>query len=429
VNILVVDSAPPCDLQQGNSLIGWHLFRRLRHHELTLVSLAPRDRLPDYHDTLAGMFHRVHLVPRDEPVAMLTSLVEPYLARIGGLPAGLAASVRAFRAEVTRQVSCNRFDVIHTRQLSSSWATAGLNHGAKLLELIDSETLQAWRRARVGSPRSMLKELAARILEARMVRRFAACTAVSEVDAAVVRRLAKGVTVEAIPNGVDAQYFAPLDAPETPRTVVFAGTMRFQPNVTAVLHFYRRILPLIRREVPDVRVTVVGGDPKPEILALRADPAVTVTGRVDDVRPWLAAAPVVICPVITGSGIKNKVLEALAMGRSVVTTTLGAESIGVRDGRELRIADEPGAFARAVVDLFGDPGARWRLGAAGRALVLDRYTWDACAARYDALYERLRREAHARIRTERRRGDRRPNAEDRVPHLAFSKADRDVHSL
>lgn len=389
MNILVVDSLPPCDLQQGNSLIGWHLFRRLRHHRLTLVSLAPASRLATCREMLSGTFEQVHLVPRDRPIAMLGSILEPRLASLRALPASVATSVRAFQAEVNRQVSSGRFDVIHTRQLSTSWATAGWRHDAKLLELVDSETLQARRRVRAFSPRSVLKASAARLLEARMVRRFSVCTAVSEVDAAVVRTFSRGVPIETIPNGVDARHFAPLDVPETPRTVVFAGAMAFQPNVSAVLHFHQRILPCIRRQLPDVRLVVVGRDPKPEILALRADPAVTVTGGVDDVRPWLASSPVVICPVVTGSGIKNKVLEALAMQRAVVTTSLGAESLEVRDGRELRIADVPEEFARAVVDLFGDPDARRRLGAAGRALVLGRYTWDACARSYDALYERL----------------------------------------
>jgi len=205
----------------------------------------------------------------------------------------------------------------------------------------------------------------------------------------MVRALAPLLPVHVTPNGVDATFFGPLDRPERPATIVFTGTMFFRPNVTAVLHFYQQILPLIRREQPDAHFVVVGRDPVPEIAALSADPHVTITGFVDDVRPWLAESCVMVCPMIMGSGIKNKVLEALAMARPVVSTRLGVEALDVTDGRDLRVADSPAEFAAAVLELLGDPAARRRLGQAGRDLVMRRYTWDACAASYDAIYAEL----------------------------------------
>jgi glycosyltransferase involved in cell wall biosynthesis len=114
-----------------------------------------------------------------------------------------------------------------------------------------------------------------------------------------------------------------------------------------------------------------------------------VTGFVEDMRPWLAQASLMVCPMVMGSGIKNKVLEALAMARPVVATKLGVEALEVTDGRELAIADTPETFATAALALLRDQQARQRMGAAGRELVLRRYTWDACAASYDALYTQL----------------------------------------
>jgi glycosyltransferase involved in cell wall biosynthesis len=110
---------------------------------------------------------------------------------------------------------------------------------------------------------------------------------------------------------------------------------------------------------------------------------------VDDMRPWLARSSVVICPMVSGSGIKNKVLEAMAMARPIVSTTLGVEALEVTSGHELYIADEPSAFAASLLALLRDPEARQRLGAAGRELVMRRYTWDACAASYDTIYTQL----------------------------------------
>jgi len=391
MNILVIDRAPPFDLLQGNALIGQHLFRRLRHHHLTLICPAPREKLDYYQAELASLFDVVHLVPRDRPLATLMGLIEPTLAQLGwgaGKSVDLGA-VRAFQERVRQVLQQRAFDVIHTRQLPMAAIAGPISHPAKLLELVDSETLQAARRVRPGAPKTRLRAFTARVLEQRAVRSFHACTSVAEPDAQVVRTLVPKVPVYVTPNGVDTAHFAPLDMPEQPDTVIFTGAMSFPPNITAVLYYYRQILPLIRSELPQVRLVIAGRDPSPEITALAADPYVTVTGYVDDMRPWLAQSCVMICPMTSGSGIKNKVLEALAMARPVVATTLGIEALEVANQHELVIADQPAEFAAAVLQLLRDPSARKRMGTAGRELVMRRYTWDACAASYDAIYAQL----------------------------------------
>ena len=390
MNILVIDRAPPCDLLQGNALIGQHLFRRLRHHHLTIICPAPASEHARYQAELAPLFDTIHLVARQQPIPALMGAFEPALVR-AGLQLGGAdlAATRAFQARVRSVVASGSFDVIHTRQLPMAAITASIKHPAKLLELIDSETLQASRRVRSKAPQTWLRAAAARLVERHAARQFNACTTVATADAQVVQQLAPGVPVHVTPNGVDAAYFAPLDLPEQPGTIIFTGAMSFPPNVTAVLHFYHNILPLIRRELPNVRFVIAGRDPAPSIAALASDPFVTVTGFVDDMRPWLARANLMVCPMVMGSGIKNKVLEALAMARPVVATTMGVEALEVTSGHELMIADTAEAFAAATLALLRDAAARRRMGAAGRELVLRRYTWDACAASYDAIYSQL----------------------------------------
>ncbi len=391
MNILVIDRAPPCNLMQGNALIGQHLFSRLRHHNLTLVCPAPIGEHPHYQAELSKLFQEVHLVPRNQPIPTLMGLIEPVLAQVGVGFRGKVeiAAVSAFQATVQRLLSQKTFDVIHTRQLPMAAIIGPIDHPAKLLELVDSETLQAARRVRPGAPKTRLRAVMARVLEQRAVRLFHACTSVAEPDARVIRMLAPNVPVYVTPNGVDADYFAPLDLPEQPDTVVFTGAMSFPPNITAVLYYYQHILPLIRHERPQVQLIIAGRDPAPEIAALGDDPFVTVTGYVDDMRPWLAQSCVMICPMRSGSGIKNKVLEALAMARPVVATTLGIEALEVTNQRDLVIADQPAEFAAAVLRLLHDPAARKRLGTAGRELVMRRYTWEACAATYDTIFMRL----------------------------------------
>ena len=179
------------------------------------------------------------------------------------------------------------------------------------------------------------------------------------------------------------------DVPIDPDSIVFVGAMSFGPNIAAVEWFIREILPRIVAIRPAATFTVVGRDPTPAIEELGSRPGVTVTGRVDDVRAYLAAASVVVTPMVSGSGIKNKVLEALAMQRPVASTPLGVEGVAAVAGRDLVVASGPDELARAIAGLLADRGEAERIAVNGRRLVEAMYTWEAAAARYAGLYAEL----------------------------------------
>jgi glycosyltransferase involved in cell wall biosynthesis len=165
--------------------------------------------------------------------------------------------------------------------------------------------------------------------------------------------------------------------------------MSFGPNIAAARWFATDVLPRLRSRCPDAHFTIVGRDPDPSVLALASAPGVTVTGRVDDVRPYLARAAVVVAPLVSGSGIKNKVLEALAMGRPVVATPLAVEGLVATAGEDLVVASGADGVADAVADLLADEPRADAIAAAGRRLVERRYSWRAAADRYAALYAEL----------------------------------------
>jgi sugar transferase (PEP-CTERM/EpsH1 system associated) len=182
-----------------------------------------------------------------------------------------------------------------------------------------------------------------------------------------------------IPNGVDTQYFSPVDETdgEQPPSIVFTGTMSYAPNTEAMLYFAAEIWPLVQDAAPGAALQIVGQRPPPAVVQLGERPGITVTGAVADVRPYIAAAQVVVAPLRIGGGTRLKILEAMAMGRAVVSTSLGCEGLEVRNGRHLMVADEPRAFADRVIELLEDPARRTELGHQARQLVERSYDWDA----------------------------------------------------
>jgi glycosyltransferase involved in cell wall biosynthesis len=175
--------------------------------------------------------------------------------------------------------------------------------------------------------------------------------------------------------------------------MVFTGSMDWLPNEDAMLYFCDKVLPIIRAEEPAVRLSIVGRAPTPAVSKLGEiyRDAARVTGRVDDVRPYIAEAGVYVVPLRIGGGTRLKIFEAMSMAKAVVSTGVGAEGLPVEDGRHVLIADEPNTFARAVVRLLRDVGRRRELEAAARALVVERYDWSSVAG---ALEESLIRIAH-----------------------------------
>jgi len=224
-----------------------------------------------------------------------------------------------------------------------------------------------------------------RRFERTMYRGFDRVVLVSEVDADYLRRLEPGLPIVVIPNGVDGEHFAPQAAPHGPPTLVFVGNFSYEPNQLAAASLVREVLPAVRTAVPATRLTLLGADPPASIRRLAGD-GVTVTGWVPDVRPYLATATCFVSPLTQGAGIRNKILEALAMEVPVVATPLSCDGIAVHPGQDVLLGGTPQILAREVIALLGDEGLRRRLGHAGRILVTREYSWEAVASRYETLY-------------------------------------------
>ncbi len=230
-------------------------------------------------------------------------------------------------------------------------------------------------------------------LEARIARECDWSTFVSTAEAALFARMhpAEAAKIRGISSGVDYAYFdpsQPFDAPYAADRLnfVFTGTMDYPPNADAVAWFAEAILPIIRRTRPDAAFHIVGSNPAPSVLALAATDGVFVTGRVPDVRPFIAYASVSVAPMRIGRGIQNKVLEAMAMARPTVVTRDALTGIDAIPDKEVLLADTPETFAAACLHAAGPAGRA--IGEAARRRVLRDYTWSDCLRGFDPLLDR-----------------------------------------
>jgi glycosyltransferase involved in cell wall biosynthesis len=217
--------------------------------------------------------------------------------------------------------------------------------------------------------------------------RFDQVVAVSAEDREVIQREYGVDTVTAIPTGVDTEYFRPRGTGERdPANLVFTGSMDWLPNEDAIRFFLDAIFPRIKHAVPEATLTVVGRDPYPALVErARRDPSLVVTGRVDDVRPYMERAAAYVIPLRIGGGTRLKVYEAMAMGKPIVSTTVGAEGLPVHDGEELLLADQPKEFANAVIRVLRDRAYADALANRAAAMVHERFGWDTVAWSFEQI--------------------------------------------
>jgi glycosyltransferase involved in cell wall biosynthesis len=226
-------------------------------------------------------------------------------------------------------------------------------------------------------------------------RRFDQVVAVSRGDAETMRREYGVEHVADVPTGVDTEFFRPRgDVLRVPNNIVFTGSMDWLPNEDAMQYFIKQIMPRLRQSVPGVTLTIVGRNPYPSLIAqARGDASIIVTGRVEDVRPYMERAAAYVVPIRVGGGTRLKIFEAMAMGKPVISTTVGAEGLPIRDGVEILLADTPDAFSDAVALVLKDDKLARALGAQAAATVRQKYGWGRVADSFAELC--LRAEAQA----------------------------------
>ena len=197
---------------------------------------------------------------------------------------------------------------------------------------------------------------------------------------------AENSTISILPNGVDLEHFKPWEGEREPATLVLSGKMSYHANISMVWFHISEVMPLVWLKHPDVKLWIVGKDPPKEIQALARDPRITVTGAVDDVKPYLQKATLAAAPVLYGAGIQNKVLEAMACATPVVATPMAVAAINAASGEHVMLAQEPGQIAETIINLLEHPDMRHRIGLNGRSFVEEHHSWDKVACLLEGIY-------------------------------------------
>ena len=388
MNILLLCDRVPDQPADGLLLRVLALARELAaRHTIDVLCLRSRASAQPVD---AGIFRRVWIAAPGAP--------RPPPGRLGPLtgwhPEVLYVPSPEVRSLLEHQIDPAGYDVVWDAgavlltQLPARWDAVPV-----VADLVDDMVL-TFQRAMRAAPRWIDKlrnwkyaHLFARF-ERESMRRAAACVVVSDEDAASFARVSPRIPVSVVANGVDTHHFAPDGSSSVPGRLVFEGTMAFPPNEQAALHLVRDIMPRVWAVQPQATVALVGRNPGPAVRALAGE-RVLVTGSVPDVRSHVLQADVFVCPLVSGAGIKNKLLQAWAMERPIVATSLSIGGLQARDGVELLVRDRPADFAAAVLDLLVDPARRASLARAGRAAAVDRFAWSAMAQQFEMILARV----------------------------------------
>jgi glycosyltransferase involved in cell wall biosynthesis len=307
----------------------------------------------------------------------------------------LQHSASPIASVLSEVLACGQFDLVHCESFALAGIVAAFTGMPKVLSAQNVES-QIWERRTANERRVAARVIALtqwkRVLqyEKAVVPRFDAVLAVSQEDAMTLAgRFGARRTILA-PNGVDTNFYRPMPGIEGSRDIVFTGAMDWAPNEDGALYFLSQVLPLVRSALPDVRFVIAGRKPSARLVAMTTGRSwVHVTGEVTDIRPWLAAGAVVVVPLRVGGGTRLKILEAMAMGRPVVSTSIGAEGLGLVPGDEIVLADDANSFAAEALRLLRRPDVGAALGRRGRERVVRDFDWRAVLSSVGPLYDDL----------------------------------------
>lgn len=335
-----------------------------------------------------------HIVQEHSAPPRRSLRIIPQLLKSLADPTPLAISRYAsasLRSKIDALIATERYDAIVCDFLAAAPSFSDLSNCVLFEHNVETTIFQR----HVEQSRSLAKKTFFRMQAAKMeayerdiCRSARHVIAVSEVDAARFRTMFGIDNVSSVRTGVDIDYFAKPDDAAPDKDMVFCGSMDWLPNVDAVVYFVAEILPLIRKKLPSARFTIAGRSPDPKVLrAVEGIEGITITGRVDDMRPYLWRNRISVVPLRIGGGTRLKIYECMAAGTPVVSTSIGAEGLRYSDGEDILLADDPQGFADACIRLLTDESVRSAIARRARERAVRELSWDAVSREFEAILE------------------------------------------
>ena len=402
MNVLFLSQIVPYPPHGGVLQRGYNIIREIRkYNKVHLLAFVHPDVLKTEREVQSAKIELGKLCESVEffPLWVKQSSLNKYIGLSLGLFSSDPFSVhahrsRSFRLGMERLLRKEKIDLIHYDTISLSQFVHAGGSIPKVLTHHNIESKLMERRAKVE------KKPLAKIyltLQARRLRnyekkespKFNVNIVMSGADGEELRNIAGNIEVAVVPNGVDTDYFIPAQGNEGP-SLIYTGGMNMFANRDAVLYFLNEIWPAIRAQEPNVKFYAIGQDPPPELVKIaRDDPQVIVPGYVEDIRPFVAQASVYVVPLRVGGGTRLKILDAMAMAKAIVSTSIGCEGLSVKHEKNILIEDDPILFARKTIDLLKNQGKRMNLGRTARKLVESEYVWPVIGETLHQVYERV----------------------------------------
>src|SRR5581483_783508 len=403
--MLLISRCPPFPLHQGDRLIPFHLARQLRarHHHIDLIAYynqhSDLENIPRYEQ----YFRDILLI--HDPQRSWLDYYQRWRDPVRMFPTDARGSWSAEMWEaISDRLGTNRYDIV---ELFGGVQVYEFRHLVKSLPnvIVPYESYSLFLARNLANETGWTRRLllraqlrAARRYERRMFEGFDRVVVLSVGDAQALHALAPDLPLHVIPNGVDTDYFIPTGHEAESPTLLFTGNFAYPPNLDAALYLVRDILPRVRRQVPAARLLLAGSSP-PSTLRKLASKDVEVTGHVPDLSPYMERALIFVSPLRFGAGIKNKVLEAMAMQKPIVATPLSCEGISLHDGVNALFGRTTTELVSAVVRLIKDDALRQRMRLANRQLIEAHYTWRRVADQYEDLYKQVIQERSPQVRS------------------------------
>lgn len=391
MNILYLCHRFPFPPKRGGKIRPFNMIRHLTSlgHQVTVCSLARSQQEAEEGQGIAPhceSFLMGHVKEWIQVARMIIRLPVLTPSSMGFFYSGeLAAHVRGMLAS-------RKWDLIFVHCSSVAQYVEHVTDTPKILDFGDMDS-QKWIEYANYKPFPLslgyrfegAKMLAA---EKRLARRFDLCTATTRAEWETLKDYETGADTGWFPNGVDADFFCPIDETYDPDTISFIGRMDYYPNQECMSRFCEQTWPLLKNWRPNLKLLIVGADPTPAMRKLGELPGVTVTGSVPDVRPFIRKSALMVAPLNIARGTQNKILEAMAMGVPVVTSSIAAGGVDAESVTHFLVADTPQDYAQAIMGILDSPSERSRLAVAGRQRMLSHHAWPRSMERLDAIIER-----------------------------------------